>query len=69
MMYVISIILPPFGLGWAVKYVRNENKTAQKIGITIIVLTILSLIANFYALYALYDSYASLLNPYSNLNF
>ena len=42
--YLLSVFLPPLGLWPGVKYVRSEDKKAKTIGMTAIVLTIISTI-------------------------
>lgn len=42
--YFISFFFPPFGLVPGIKYLRQENSQAQKIGFVAILLTILSVI-------------------------
>lgn len=66
-MYLVSVLLPPFGLWWAVKYLRQGDSTGKKIGIAIIALTVISLALNIWGTIALYDTYSQLLNPYRNL--
>src|SRR3989344_966582 len=42
--YFISFFFPPFGFVPGIKYLRQENSQAQKIGFVAILLTILSVI-------------------------
>jgi len=42
--YFVSFFFPPFGLVPGIKYLRQENSQAQKIGFVAILLTILSVI-------------------------
>ncbi|MDP3998415.1 MAG: zinc ribbon domain-containing protein [bacterium] len=42
--YVVSFFLPPFGLGWGFKYLRQEGDQAKRIGLIAIILTFVSLI-------------------------
>ena len=44
--YVISVLLPPFGFWYAWKYLRQQDKQSRIIGWVTIVLTIVSIIAN-----------------------
>ncbi len=62
MMYVVSALVPPFGLGWGIKYARQQDSYAKRIGIAIIVITILSLIVNVWIIAKLYSDYFKLLN-------
>ena len=68
MYYVLSILLPPIGIWWAVKYLRQGGEIAKKIGIAIIILTALSLAANVWAATGLYAAYSKFLNSFTNLN-
>jgi len=42
--YFVSFFFPPFGLVPGIKYLRQENSLAQKIGFVAIILTILSIV-------------------------
>ncbi len=64
-MYIISALFPPFGLGWGIKYARQKNALARRIGIAIIIITIVSLIFNLWILAKLYGDYFKLLNDIS----
>lgn len=46
--YLVSFCLPPFGLGWAFKYIRSNDEKAKKIGWIVVILTIISLILTFW---------------------
>lgn len=48
--YLISIFLPPFGFLPGVKYLMKQDEKAKKIGMIVIVLTLLSTIINGYLL-------------------
>ncbi len=65
--YLVSILLPPFGLIWAVRYLRARDAAATKIGMAIIALTAVSLAVNVWLTIRLYNTYVDLLNPYSGL--
>ncbi|OHB21813.1 MAG: hypothetical protein A2939_01805 [Parcubacteria group bacterium RIFCSPLOWO2_01_FULL_48_18] len=41
--YFISFLLAPFGLGYVVKYLKQSDPKARKIGITALILTILAI--------------------------
>jgi hypothetical protein len=60
--YLVSFFLPPFGLIWAFKYLKVDDEKAKKIGQIAIVLTIVSLIINFWFLKAVFDSVPQLIN-------
>lgn len=47
-LYLASFFLTPFGLWWAFKYLRQDDKKAKKIGLIIILLTIVSLALAFW---------------------
>lgn len=40
--YALSVFLPPFGLWPGVKYLRSQNPAVKRVGIIVIVLTIVS---------------------------
>jgi len=42
--YLVSFCLPPLGLAWGFKYLREDNEQAKKIGLIAILLTIISLV-------------------------
>lgn len=42
--YLISFFLAPFGLGYAFKYLKQPNPEARRVGIVVIILTILSIV-------------------------
>lgn len=42
--YVFSLLLPLLGLIPAIKYLRQEDRSSKKIGVVIVVITILSLV-------------------------
>lgn len=43
-LYGKSILLPPFGLLWAIKYLNQSDKKSKMVGVVAIVLTLVSLI-------------------------
>ena len=45
-LYIKSIILPPFGIYWAIKYLRHNDRNTRIVGIIAIVLTIASFVLN-----------------------
>jgi hypothetical protein len=45
LLYGVSILLPPLGLGWTIRYVRSADSEAKKMGIISLVLTVVSLLA------------------------
>ncbi len=63
-MYLLSVLLAPFGLYWFFKFFKNENKEKRKVAFNIlyisIVMILLLLVINFYFIKALQnyvDSY------------
>lgn len=42
--YIGSVLLPPFGLVWGIKYIKQPDPAARRIGIVSIVLTVVSLL-------------------------
>ncbi len=58
LVYIVSALLPPFGLVWAVKYIRQEDSTAKSrnIGIAIIVITAISLALNLWLAVGFYNT-------------
>lgn len=60
--YLVSFFLPPFGLGWAMKYLRSADPRARTIGIVSILLTVLSLLLTFWIASSLMNSYSQILN-------
>lgn len=41
---LVTVLLPPFGLGWAFRYLRQPDQKSKIIGWLMIVLTIISLV-------------------------
>lgn|SRR5690606_22509084 len=46
-LYLKSILLPPFGIWWALPYLKESNQKAKVVGSVAIALTLLSLIIAF----------------------
>lgn len=46
LVYLVSFFLPPFGLPWAYKYLRQPDQKSKIIGYVTVALTVLSLIIN-----------------------
>jgi hypothetical protein len=49
LMYVVSLALPPFGLGWALKYLRLGTPQGKRIALIIFILTAVSLLGTILA--------------------
>jgi len=43
-LYIKSILVPPFGILWAIKYLRQDSGKSKIVGIVAIILTLTSLI-------------------------
>lgn len=41
---LVSVLLPPFGMGWAFKYIAQEDAISKRLGWAIVVLTAISLV-------------------------
>jgi hypothetical protein len=63
--YLISFLLPPFGLIPAIKYLKQGDPKSKQIGIIAIVLTLLSVIISFFILQSFMNSYNEALNGVS----
>ena len=46
-LYLLSIFLPPLGLWPGMKYIRSSYAPARRVGIIIIILTVISLVVGF----------------------
>ncbi|MEK7127782.1 MAG: hypothetical protein AAB838_03615 [Patescibacteria group bacterium] len=57
--YAISFFLPPFGLWWGIKYLKQTGDIYKKIGWLSIVLTIFSIIVNLYLIMSVIGSLSS----------
>jgi hypothetical protein len=60
--YLISFFLPPFGLIYAFKYLKADDEKAKRIGQITVILTIISLLLNFWLLKTVFDSVPQLIN-------
>lgn len=58
--YIISILLPPFGFWYAWKYLRQGDRKSKIIGWVAIVLTIVSIIANVWVMASYFSQFQSL---------
>lgn len=47
--YLVSFFLPPLGLWWGVKYLRQDDEQAKRIGLIAILLTIISIVLTVWA--------------------
>ena len=64
--YLVSILLPPFGLWYAWKYLKQPDPLSKRIGIAAVVLTVISIIVTVWITKAFINSINSSLN--SSLN-
>ena len=67
--YFISFFLPPFGLGYAFRYLKRKERKVKLVGFVVVILTIVSLIMTMIALKALLDSYSIILNNLGTGNY
>jgi len=65
--YLISFFVAPFGLWYAWKYLKQDDKKSKQIGIMAVVLTIVSLAFTIWTVAKLFNSVNQLLNPLSGL--
>lgn len=66
--YVISILVPPLGLWWAVPYLRQKDAVSKRIGVVIIALTVISLVVTIWSAIALTEYYTQLITSVANLH-
>jgi hypothetical protein len=64
--YLLSFLLPPFGLWPGIKYLRQPDKKAKMVGLVAILLTVISIALSFWIVAAYMDSYSKLLNGLPN---
>ena len=43
-LYIRSVLIPPFGILWAIKYLKQNNAKSKIVGIVAIIFTLISLI-------------------------
>lgn len=48
LLYIGSVLLPPIGLWWGFKYLKEKDSTSKTVGIICILLTIASLLLTLY---------------------
>lgn len=66
--YSVSLFLPPFGLWYAWKYLRQEGSTAKRIGIAAILLTIIATALTVWSTVALLNTINQAVNDFGGLN-
>ena len=69
LIYSISLFLPPFGLGYALKYLKQDNSKSKAVGIIAILLTLLSIAGMIIAFKNLMDYYSKILNNLGTVNY
>ncbi len=71
--YLFSLLLPPLGLIPAIKYLRQEDRSSKKIGVVIVVITILSLVITTWLIMGYLNTFNESLNKqmeiYKNLSY
>jgi len=65
-LYVVAILLPPLGYWPGIKYFRNKDPKAQKLGMYLIVVTTLSTIVTLWLTFAFVQSYINDINSALN---
>jgi len=61
-LYALALFLPPLGLWPGIKYLMKSDPKAKKIGIIIIVLTVISSAITIWAIFSLFNVYLGELN-------
>ena len=71
LIYLASLLLPPIGLWWGFKYIKQDDPKIRNVGIAAIVLTVIASIITIWITVSLINSFSasinSQLNGYSNL--
>ncbi|HEY4496613.1 MAG TPA: zinc-ribbon domain-containing protein [Candidatus Paceibacterota bacterium] len=62
LIYLISLFIAPFGLGYAWQYLKQSDKKSKKIGITAIILTIIGITLTIFIYKSFLQSYVNILN-------
>lgn len=60
--YLLSALLPPFGLVPGIKYLRQKDDKSKMIGIAALVLTVLSSAVNIWLFFQLFNQLNSTVN-------
>jgi len=55
-LYLLSVFLPPFGLWPGIKYLRNTDAHVRRVGLIVVVLTILSFVVSSWFLAVWFDN-------------
>jgi hypothetical protein len=67
--YAVSLFAPPFGLWYAWKYLRQPEKISKYIGLTAIILTVISVVITVQIGQQFMNQVDQSLNSYESLNF
>jgi uncharacterized membrane protein YvbJ len=67
--YFVSLFLPPFGLWYAWKYLKQKDGKSKKIGIAALILTIISIIITIWFTERLVNSINQALNSVNIFNY
>lgn len=65
-LYAKSILIPPFGVLWAIKYLKQNNKKAKLVGMVAIILTLTSFVISVVWLRGLVSRFNDQLNKQLN---
>lgn len=61
-LYAVSVLLPPFGIGMTIRYLRSPDKIAKRAGWISVVLTSLALVVVFWSTYVMTKSISDQVN-------
>ena len=67
--YAVSLFLPPFGLWYAWKYLKQKDGKSKKIGIAVLILTVISVVFTIWFTERLMDSINQALNSVNIYNY
>jgi uncharacterized OB-fold protein len=67
--YAVSLFLPPFGLWYVWKYLRQEDRKVKKIGIAALILTIISIIVTTWIVQSIVSSINQAINTINLYNY
>ena len=67
--YFVSLFLPPFGLWYALKYLKQKDGKSKKIGVAALILTIISIIVTIWFAERLVNSINQTLNSVNIFNY
>lgn len=67
-LYLLSILLPPFGIIPAIRYLRQKETKSKVVGMVALILTVFSIVATLYYAIIFVNEYNRILNSQLNLN-